>query len=51
MPNLQGGSYITTGKGCSEEKGGVRKSGEGAEGGADSTVDGNSARARMGKEG
>ena len=28
MPYLQGGSHITAGKGCSEEKGGVRKGGE-----------------------
>ena len=48
MPYLQGGSHITAGEGCSEEKGGVRKGGEGAEGGADSTVDGNCARARVG---
>ena len=50
MPDLEGGGHIATGKGGSKEKGGVRPGGKGAEGGAESTVDGDSARARMGKE-
>ena len=48
MPDLKGWGHSTTGKGGSEEKRGVRTSGEGAEGGADSTVDGDSERAWMG---
>ena len=50
MPDLKGGGHLATGKGGSKEKGGVRKGGEGAEGGEEGTVDGDSARTRMGKE-
>ena len=50
MPDLKGGGYLATGKGGSKEKGGVRTGGEGAEGGEEGTVDGDSERARMGKE-
>ena len=51
MFDLKGRSYLTGGKGGSSEEGGGGKDGEGAEGGASSTVDGKCARAGLGKEG
>ena len=51
MPAVKGGSDFTTGAGGREEARGGRTGGEGAEGGAESTVDGNTEGAGMGKEG
>ena len=48
---LKGRCDLTTGKGGREEARGGRTGGERAEGGAESTVDGNTEGAGMGKEG
>ena len=49
--DLAGWSYLTGGEGGGAEEGGGGKTGEGAEGGAESAVDGKCARARLGKKG
>ena len=51
VPYFKGGCHISTGEGGGQEKGGVWTSGEGAEGGTDGAVDGNSEGAWMGEEG
>ena len=51
VPYFEGGCHISTGEGGGQEKGGIWTSREGAEGGADGTVDGDSKRAWMGEEG
>ena len=50
VPYFKGGCHISPGKGGSQEKGGIWKSGEGAEGGEDGAMDGNIERAWVGKE-
>ena len=50
MPHFKGGCHISPGEGGGQAAGGVWKSREGAEGGADSTMDGDFERSRLGKE-
>ena len=49
--DLEGRSYLTGGEGGGSEEGGGGKAGQGAEGGAQSAVDGKCARAGLGKKG
>ena len=50
VPHFKGGCHISPGEGGGQAAGGVWKSREGAEGGADSTMDGDFERSRLGKE-
>ena len=50
VPHFKGGRHISPGEGGGQAAGGVWKSREGAEGGADSTMDGDFERSRLGKE-
>ena len=50
VPHFKGGGHISPGEGCGQATRGFGKSREGAEGGADCTMDGNVERSRLGKE-